>query len=470
MADASIANSKPFLLRGPTLTHESQQMLQCFFVSAALLSGKLAGALVQLRGHFGGFFGWTAQRGQNLCELKNLHRKIQPRIHTDKNAPWRALSKIRVHPCSSVVKKLFHAVGGDNFDADEANAFLRLAPFAGTAGADGRAGDFREHIVAFDQFAERGVLAVEERGVAVADEKLAAGGIGICAARHGDDPALVGAVVELGLDGVAGAACAPMTFLAGVLGERIAALNHETLDDAVETGAVVKSFLGQCLEIFDGLGRDVGPELNDHLAFGGAYVGVFAHKNSRVDLLYAVCRNNFDADDAHAFVRAVRRMRWRRGDFFQHVVAFDQFAERGVLVVEKRRVAVADEKLRAGGIRVLRPRHGKDAARVRAVIELGLDLVTGVARAPHGFLAWVFGQRIAALNHEILDDAMKAGAVVESLIGEFLEIGDCVRRDLGPEFDDHGAFSRVDNGHFAGAVGARRLIAGGVVCLLSLAA
>ena len=44
-------------------------------------------------------------------------------------------------------------------------------------------------------------------------------------------------------------------------------------------------------------------------------------------------------------------MRGRGGDFFQHVVAFDQFAERGVLLVEKARVAVADEKLAAGGIR-----------------------------------------------------------------------------------------------------------------------
>ena len=67
-------------------------------------------------------------------------------------------------------------------------------------GADGRVGDFRQHVIAFDQFAERGVLTVEKRGVAVADEKLAAGGIGVRTARHGNDAPLVRAVVELGLD------------------------------------------------------------------------------------------------------------------------------------------------------------------------------------------------------------------------------------------------------------------------------
>ena len=47
-------------------------------------------------------------------------------------------------------------------------------------------------------------------------------------------------------------------------------------------------------------------------------------------------------------------MRGRGGDFFENVVAFDQFAKRGVFMVEEGRVAVADKKLWAGGIRVLR--------------------------------------------------------------------------------------------------------------------
>ena len=69
---------------------------------------------------------------------------------------------------------------------------------------------------------------------------------------------------------------------------------------------------------------------------------------------------------------------------------------------------MADEKLAAGGIGIIRTRHGNHAAHVGLVIELGLDLVAGTAGAPHRFLACVLGERIAALDHEALDDAVKA--------------------------------------------------------------
>ena len=63
--------------------------------------------------------------------------------------------------------------------------------------------------------------------------------------------------------------------LLGILGQRVAALDHEALDDAVKTGAVVKALVGERLEILDGLGRDVGPEFDDHRAFGGGDDGDF---------------------------------------------------------------------------------------------------------------------------------------------------------------------------------------------------
>src|SRR5208283_3463196 len=165
--------------------------------------------------------------------------------------------------------------------------------------------------------------------------------------------------------------------------------------------------------------------------------------------LHRVGRNDFDADDAHAFVGAVLRMRGRGADFFQNVAAFDQLAECGVLMVEERRVAVADEKLAAGGIGMVRTRHGNDAAKVRAVIELGLDLVAWPARAPQILLARIFRERIAALNHETFDDAVKTGAVIKAFLGERFEIFDGLGRDLGPEFDDHFAFGGGDLGNFA---------------------
>jgi hypothetical protein len=52
-------------------------------------------------------------------------------------------------------------------------------------------------------------------------------------------------------------------------------LNHEAFDDAVKTGAVVKALFGERLEILDGLGRDLGPEFDDHFAFGGVDDGDF---------------------------------------------------------------------------------------------------------------------------------------------------------------------------------------------------
>jgi hypothetical protein len=55
------------------LAHQVQQMLQGFLVAASLLGGELAGALVELRGHFGGFFGGTAEGNQNLGQFGDFH-------------------------------------------------------------------------------------------------------------------------------------------------------------------------------------------------------------------------------------------------------------------------------------------------------------------------------------------------------------------------------------------------------------
>src|SRR5439155_19002879 len=65
-------------------------------------------------------------------------------------------------------------------------------------------------------------------------------------------------------------------------------------------------------------------------------------------LLYRIGRDDFDALDAHPFVRSIRRVRRGRGNLFQHVIAFDQFAESRVLMVKKTRGAMANEELAAG--------------------------------------------------------------------------------------------------------------------------
>jgi len=82
-------------------------------------------------------------------------------------------------------------------------------------------------VVALGSSAEGGCICGRGRGVGQTDEELGAGGVGVAGAGHGDDAADVGFSLKLGFGVVAGIAGAPMAFLGGVLGQRIAALDHE---------------------------------------------------------------------------------------------------------------------------------------------------------------------------------------------------------------------------------------------------
>ena len=77
----------------------------------------------------------------------------------------------------------------------------------------------------------------------------------------------MGMIVEFGFDLVTRAARTVATFLRRILGKWIAALDHESTDDAMENGAIVEIGAGQLLEILDRLGSGVVPELNDHFSF-----------------------------------------------------------------------------------------------------------------------------------------------------------------------------------------------------------
>jgi hypothetical protein len=140
----------------------------------------------------------------------------------------------------------------------------------------------------------------------------------------------------------------------------------------------------------------------------------------------------------------------RRGrDFFEHVVAFDQFAEGGVLMVQLSRIAVADEKLASGGIGILGTGHGDHAANVGMVVEFRGDFVAGIAGAPHGFLRRIFGEGIAALDHEAFDDAVETGSIVKTFFREVGEIFDVTGRDIRPKFENHFADIGGKNCNFA---------------------
>src|SRR5690606_31017842 len=54
-----------------------------------------------------------------------------------------------------------------------------------------------------------------------------------------------------------------------------AALDHEAFDDPVKGSAVIEAVAGQLLEVFHGLGGDIGPEGKSHVAIGGGNDGDF---------------------------------------------------------------------------------------------------------------------------------------------------------------------------------------------------
>ena len=80
-------------------------------------------------------------------------------------------------------------------------------------------------------------------------------------------------------------------------------------------------------------------------------------------------------------------------------------------------------------------------------VELGFDLVAGVAGAGHS-LGTLFGVGATALDHETLENAVKCGAVVETFAGEFFEILDVLRCDVGPEGEGHFSEGGLDDGVF----------------------
>src|SRR5690606_36100390 len=89
--------------------------------------------------------------------------------------------------------------------------------------------------------------------------------------------------------------------------------------------------------------------------------------------------------------RFARRLALRqRVDIFH---AFDHFAPYGILLVEETRVVEADEELAVCAVRVLRTRHGANAADVRFAAEF-LRQVGKLAAAHAG------ARRVAALRHE----------------------------------------------------------------------
>ena len=117
-----------------------------------------------------------------------------------------------------------------------------------------------------------------------------------------------------------------------------------------------------------------------------------------------------------------------------------------VLAVEPSRSHRGDEELRAVGARDLAGhvtalagvRHSELVGLVED--ELGVNLVVeGVAGAAHTGAVGV-----AALNHEVLDDAVKDHTIIEALLGQVDEVLDRLRRLIAEKVDDDIAVVRVN--------------------------
>src|SRR6478672_8895295 len=142
-----------------------------------------------------------------------------------------------------------------------------------------------------------------------------------------------------------------------------------------------------------------------------------------VSLLHRIFGDDLDAFDYDPFGRLALFAHTVPGyrrvtNLGQNVIAFDQFAERRVFVIETRNAPQTNEELRTGRVRIVFTRHRKDAADMREIVEFSLYFVARSAFAITAFFCRIFGVRVTTLDHEALDDPVKDGAVVKTFPGK----------------------------------------------------
>src|SRR5712691_3627475 len=152
-----------------------------------------------------------------------------------------------------------------------------------------------------------------------------------------------------------------------------------------------------------------------------------------------------DRVDGHVFHRPVLAARLDPADQVNHVGALDDLAEDGVLAVQPGRRHGRDEELRAVGAGP-GVGHGQQVRPVEREVRVDLvgELVAGAAAAG--------SERVPALDHEVWDDPVDDGAVVQpggggapgarvgplpAALGQFHEIAYRLRRVIREEADDH---------------------------------
>src|SRR6266849_3708125 len=287
--------------------------------------------------------------------------------------------------------------------------------------------DFVDHVLAFDDLAEHAVAptlcvwcrVIEKIVVLDIDEKLARGRMRFGGPRHGDRIAFVlETVVGFVLDAISGRLLAHSRF-------ESAALNHETVDDAVKHGVGVEARLHVIEKILHRFRRASGIELERD----DAEVGLKLDHGAPLFGWFESDRFDHDGPLRNVLVLLDRRGR-RLGNPQHGVHPFDYASKhrvtvspwRRLTVVEKTVVLDVDEELRGCRMRVRRARHRNGSQFVfqaRLEGESGLVFYWSTGR----FLAHS-GLEAAALNHETVDDAVKYRAVVETAFDVLNEIRD----------------------------------------------
>src|SRR5579885_828567 len=137
-------------------------------------------------------------------------------------------------------------------------------------------------------------------------------------------------------------------------------------------------------------------------------------------------------------------------DRVHHILALANLAENGVFSVQPIGDHGGDEKLAAVGIWTrVRHRQRADLVLVRVALGFILETVTRTSAAGAG--------RIAALNHEVLDDAMKQRAVIKFFPREKNKIVHGFWRILGKQVaDDFPARGIKRGGIFLGRIDGHR--------------
>src|SRR5579871_5896782 len=119
----------------------------------------------------------------------------------------------------------------------------------------------------------------------------------------------------------------------------------------------------------------------------------------------------------HILARPVLAVAREIGDLIDHILTFDHFAEDGVFPGEPRCGRDGDEELRSVGVRAS-VGHGQLAGLVKFVRRAFGFVFELIARAAHAC-----SLRIAALDHEIWNDAVEDGAVVKPVTRFFARRG-----------------------------------------------